>query len=493
MTTRSGLAGALAAALVLSSCANPGGIEPTARMGTPQALGAGDVTQEWPQDAWWTTLNDPTLSGLVEQALADSPTLVAAQARMTRAQAAANAAAAAQWPDIHAGLDITRQRYSENGLLPPPIGGSTVTSYDLQLAGSWELDFFGRQRAALASAVSAQKAAAAEQQAARLMLASSVARTYVQLARLVDLREAAVAIRKQREQILELVQGRVSSGLDTKVELRQAEGAVPAISQQIEALQEQMELTRHALAALIGAGPDATAQLTPTLSRIGGARWQQAPRAIPADLVGRRADIAAARWRAEAAARDIDVARAQFYPNVNLIGFVGLSSLTLADWATAGSAVWAVGPAVRLPIFDAGRLRANLQGRTADYDAAVASYNSVLIEAVRDVADQLSSLQAIERQAREQRAAQDAAESALELATLRYQAGLGTFVTVLTAEESVVVQRRSATDLKARAVDVRLQLVRALGGGYADPAGTGEQPTGGLSRQPDSPGRRSAS
>jgi NodT family efflux transporter outer membrane factor (OMF) lipoprotein len=476
---RSRLASAAVAALVLSSCANPEGIAPSAQLVSPGELGARAAARVWPPDAWWASLNDAALSSLIERALAGSPTLVVAQARMTRAQAAANAAAAARWPEIHAGLGVTRQRYSENGLLPPPIGGSTVTSYDLQLAGSWELDFFGRERAALASAVSSEKAAAAEQQAARLMLASSVARTYVQLARLVDLREAALAIRGQREQILELVRGRVSSGLDTQVELRQAEGAVPAVSQQIEALREQIELTRHALAALIGAGPDATAQLTPALGAIVDVPWLQPPQVIPADLVGRRADIVAARWRVEAAARDIDVARAQFYPNVNLLGFVGLSSLTLAEWASAGSAAWALGPAVRLPIFDAGRLRANLQGRTADYDAAVASYDSVLIDAVRDVADQVSSLQAVERQAREQRAAQDAAESALELATLRYQAGLGTFLTVLTAEESVVTQRRAAADLKARAVDVRIQLVRALGGGYTDPTAPGAQATGG--------------
>jgi NodT family efflux transporter outer membrane factor (OMF) lipoprotein len=473
----------VAMALALASCASTDGIQPTARIGSTAALGREDANVEWPRDTWWSSLQDPTLNDLVQRALADSPSLVTAQARLTRAQAAANAAAAAQWPQINGGLDAFRQRYSENGLLPPPIGGSAYTTYTLQLAGSWELDFFGRERNALAAAVSAQRAAAAEQQATRVLLASSVARTYVQLGRLVELREAAIEIRKQREQILELVQGRVRGGLDTNVELRQAEGAVPAAALAIEALQEQIDLTRHALAALVGAGPDATEQLTPHLPVVADATLLQAPQAIPADLIGRRADIAAARWRVEAAARDIDVARAEFYPNVNLAAFAGLSSLTLSNWISGGSAIWGVGPAIRLPIFDAGRLRANLQGRTAEYDAAVASYNSALIEAVHDVADQVSSLKAIERQAREQQAAQAAAESALELATLRYQAGLGTFLTVLTAEEAVVTQRRAATDLRARAVDVRIQLVRALGGGFVE---QDAQAAAGAMRQPSS-------
>jgi len=466
--TREVVALALVAALVLSSCASPRGIEPSVRMQGAERLGTADASIDWPRDTWWTRLADPTLDALIERALADSPNLVTAQARLTRAQAAASAAAAAQWPQVSAEADAVRQRYSENGVFPPPIAGATVTTYNLQLGGNWELDFFGRERNAVAAAVSTQRAAAAEQQATRVLLASNVARTYVQLGRLVELRESAIAIRTQREQILELVQGRVRGGLDTNVELRQAEGAVPAASQVIEALDEQIDLTRHALAALLGAGPDITAQLTPRLPTTAEAAWLRVPVAIPADLIGRRADIAAARWRVEAAARDIDVARAEFYPNVNLAAFVGLQSLTLSNWASGGSAVWGVGPAIRLPIFDAGRLRANLLGRTTEYDASVASYNAALIEAVHDVADQLSSLQSIERQAREQERAQAAAESALELATLRYQAGLGTFVTVLTAEEAVVTQRRAATDLRARAVDVRIQLVRSLGGGFVE-------------------------
>ncbi|HZP86134.1 MAG TPA: efflux transporter outer membrane subunit, partial [Burkholderiales bacterium] len=238
------------------------------------------------------------------------------------------------------------------------------------------------------------------------------------------------------------------------------------------AIDEQIANTRHAIAALIGRGPASTANLTPHLANT---KPPPLPAAIPADLVGRRPDITAARWRVEATARDIDVAKAQFYPNVSLTAFVGLQSFGLSHWLQAGSAMWGVGPALSLPVFDAGRLRANLRGRTADYDEAVANYNATLIDAVREVADLIASIESIQRQQQAQQAAQAAAESAYDLAKLRYQAGLGNFLSVLTAENSVLTQRRAAVDLKARAADAQVQLMRALGGGFE--AGNSAPPT----------------
>ncbi len=456
----------VATAAVLAGCASTGGIQPTATLRDDAQLGARATDVQWPADTWWTELNDAVLNELVEQALAGNSTLVSAQARLQRAQAAVSAAAAADRPQVNAGVDVSRQRYSESGLLPRPIAGSAFTTYTMQLAGSWELDLFGRNRAALASAVSAEKAAAADQQAARVLLATNVVRTYVQLARLMEQRAVLNSVLEQREQILGLVRTRVQNGLDTNVELRQAEGTVPEIRRDLAAVDEQIVLTRNALAALMGKGPEATATLEPRFGNLAQARWLTAPSALPADLLGRRADVAAARWRVDAAAHGVDEARAQFYPNINLTAFVGLSTITLSKWLDVGSEVYGGGPALRLPVLDGGRLRANLSARSADVDAAVATYNGALTDAVRDVADQLASLASIERQRQEHQRVQEAAESALDLATLRYQAGLGTYLTVLTAEGNVLVQRRLAADLAARALDTRVQLVRALGGGF---------------------------
>jgi NodT family efflux transporter outer membrane factor (OMF) lipoprotein len=286
----------------------------------------------------------------------------------------------------------------------------------------------------------------------------------VALARLVDQRDVADRSLQQRNQQLDLIRQRVSAGLDTTVELRQGEGLLPETRQQLEAIDEQISLTRHALAALTAQAPNALDTLIPRLQPV---QVVPLPAAVPVDLLGRRADITAARWRVEAATSDVKSAKAQFYPNVNLTAFVGLSSIGLDRLFRESSEQYGAGPAIRLPIFDAGRLRANLTGRTADLDAAVENYNATLIDAVRDAADQIASLQSIARQQVEQQRTQVAAEQAYDLALQRYRAGLGTFLTVLTADATVLNQRRLSTDLRARVLDTQVLLIRSLGGGYA--------------------------
>jgi len=318
----------------------------------------------------------------------------------------------------------------------------------------------------LESAIGVERASIADADAARVLLAVNVARTYVQLARAVEQRAVLERALGQREEVFALTRQRVSAGLDTAVELRQSEGARFETKQQIEAVAEQVELARHALAALLAEPPQRFETLAPILSTL---RPITIPESVPIDLVGRRADIVAARWRVEAATGDVAAQRAQFYPNVNLVAFAGFASLGLDRLLRSSSEQWGVGPAIRLPIFDAGRLRAGLRGRNADLDAAVETYNGTLVDAVRDVADQISSTRSVERQQREQAAAQESAEAAYDLAMQRYRAGIGGYITVLNAETNVIAQRRLTTDLRARAIDSQMLLVRSLGGGYAAP------------------------
>jgi NodT family efflux transporter outer membrane factor (OMF) lipoprotein len=267
----------------------------------------------------------------------------------------------------------------------------------------------------------------------------------------------------QREEALRLVRDRVNAGLDTNLELRQSEGALPDARQQLEALQEQASLARNALAALVG---QPNTDVVATAPRLASIQPLATAAVIPANLLGQRADVAAARWRVEAAGEDIKNAKAQFYPNINLVAFAGLSSIGLGNLLNAGSLQAGVGPAIRLPIFEGGKLRANLRGKAADYDAAVESYNATVIEAVHEVGDQLVSGRAILRQQAEQRQAQQASEAAYDIAVQRYKAGLGNYLNVLTAENAVLAQRRLAVDLAARALDTQVGLARALGGGY---------------------------
>ena len=466
-------AGVVAAGLMaggLAGCADMSGIAPQASLRGAASLGLGTAAEpaSAPVEAqWWRGFGDETLNGLVEQALRDSPNLRLAQARLARAQAASDVAQAATGPQVGGQLDLTRQRYTANGAVPPPLAGAITNSGTAQLAGSWELDFFGKNRAALEAALGSARAAQADAQAARVLLASQVARTYFQLLRLNEQQAVARRALAQREETLRLVRDRVNAGLDTRLELRQSEGGLPEARLQLEAVQEQMALTRNALQALIGQPNSDAALVLPAQSAIKKVALAPANAVIPADLLGRRADVAAARWRVEASSQDVANAKTQFYPNINLVGFAGFSSIGLGQLLDAGSRQWGVGPALRLPIFESGRLRANLRGRTADLDAAVESYNMAVIDAVREVADQLASSQAIGRQQTEQQAAQEAAESAYDIAVQRYKAGLGNYLNVLTAETSVLAQRRLGIDLAGRALETQVALARALGGGYA--------------------------
>ena len=462
-----GMAG-MAILLAMAGCADMSGIDPHAQLRQPDSLGlpTASTAVKWPNPVasdWWHAWGDPQLDRLVKQALQDNPSLKIAQTRLARALAVTDVADAALLPQVNGAFDATRQLYTRNGAIPAPLAGTIRESGTLQLSASWELDFFGKYRSALDAALGTAQAAEADAQAARVLLSANVVRSYTQLVRLQAQLGVAERTLAQRQETLVLVQDRVKAGLDTRLELHQSEGGLPEARQQIEALKEQMALTRNALGALVGTPQAAQDLQVPPLAAL---RPAPLPTEIPANLLGQRADIAAARWRVEAAGKDVVNAKTQFYPNVNLVAFAGFSSIGLGRLLESGSQQWGVGPALRLPIFEGGRLRAQLRTRTSDLDAAVESYNASVLDAVRDVADQVASSQSISKQQAEQRQAQSAAEGAYAIAVQRYKAGLGNYLQVLTAESTVLAQRRQSVDLAARALDVQVGLARALGGGY---------------------------
>lgn len=462
---------ALALSLVLAGCASFSGIAPQANLRSAESVGLAPA-ETGPAfraaDDWWQQFGDQQLDRLIARALQGNPSLKIAQARLARAQAASEAARANTMPQIGGSADVTRQRFTEHGLYPPPIAGSKVTIADLGLQGSWELDFFGKNQAALQAALGAARAAQADTQAARVLLTTNVAHAYLQLARINDQLAVAQRTLAQRQESLKLVSDRVRAGLDTNLELRQSQGSLPETRQQIEALREQATIAQHALAALTGQGNRDVITTQPSTAQL---KAIPIPSQLPSDLLGQRADIVAARWRVEAATQNVRNAKAQFYPSVNISALVGLSSFGLSKLLDLGSSQWSLGPAVHLPIFDAGRLRANLRGNTAELDAAVESYNAAVLDAIRDTADQVASAQSIARQQTEQRDAQGAAEAAYQIAVERYKAGLGTYLNVLAAESGVLAQRRLGVDLAARALDTQVGLIRALGGGATASSG----------------------
>lgn len=476
---------AIGTALSIAGCAGLGGIGSDARPRDVATLDSAAALADapagtWPRQDWWLRWPDPQLHQLIDEALHNQPSLAAAAARVRAAQAAVDGAHANTLPQVDASADVLYQRFTERGQIPPPLAGSFRSNSTVQLNFSYGLDFWGRNRAALASAVSSAQAEAAEAEAVRLLLATAIAKSYVELHRLYALQEVLQRALAQRQNILELTAQRVAAGLDTRVQLKQAETQLPAVRGQLAELQEATAATRHALASLAGAGPDRGLKIAPP--QLGASTATGLPAQLPANLLGRRPDIVAARWRVEAALHATDAARAEFYPNIDLVAFAGFSSLGLDQLARSGSEIYGIGPALRLPIFNGGALRANLRGEYAAYDAAVAAYDGALLTALREVADQVSAERWLQVQQREQATALDAAEQALALATQRYQAGLGDYLTVLNTETAVLDQRRLGAELDARAIQAQIDLINALGGGFTER--TTAQPTGDATRRP---------
>ena len=265
--------------------------------------------------------------------------------------------------------------------------------------------------------------------------------------------------------MLDLSHQRTQAGLDSQVELTQAQAGLPDARTQIEMLAEQITLARRTLAVLSGQAPEAQQTLAPQLSQLA---LQDVPQALGLDLLGRRPDIVAARWRVEAACQDIARARADFYPDISLSAFVGLNAIGLDQLLQGSSRQMGVTPALRLPIFEGTRLRAQLRGREAERDTAIAQYNGAVLDAVKEAGDAIASVQSLGRQQALQSESAAKAEQAYDFALQRYRAGLSNQITMLNAESQVITQRRLGVDLQARQLDTRIALMKALGGGWSD-------------------------
>lgn len=456
------------ATLLLSACASFNGIHSNARLAAPdhyasaQSLPAQAGT--WPQQSWVGEIGGPALQALVDEALAANPDLQSAAARIASARANARAVAAGALPTVGASFNSTYQRYSENGLIPPPLAGTYQSDNELALNFSYDLDFWDRHGAQLRAALALNKAATAEQASAHLMLTTSIVRTWLQLGRQHAQFQLAEQQFQVREKLDRLTQQRIAAGLDSRGERQQTQLQLAALRADRAQWQEAMALSRNQLAALLGQGPDRGRSIAaPELPAPGASAL---PDQLPLMLLGRRPDIVAARWRVEAAQGDIDVAKTQFYPNINLAAFAGLSSLGLSNLLHGGSMVAGVGPAIRLPVFEGGTLRAQLQGRVAAYDNAVALYNQTLTEALHQVADQVQSLRAAASQSRERQLASEAAHNTLMLAEQRQRVGTANTLQVLASESAWLSQRQLALDAQARQADLRIALIKALGGGF---------------------------
>lgn len=461
-----------ASALTLSACVDvpklgPKAVEkPVASYAATQSFTA--PAGDWVSDRWWDAYGDAQLSKLVDEAIANSPTLAQARARLEMADAQVMQSNAARLPTLAANAQFDETEVSHAQGFPPQFSAFFPRGYNpngrATLDGGYDLDLFGKNRAALASSVSERAAARADVAQARLTLSTAVAQAYGDLARLAAERAAAAESVKNRQESGTLTAQRVKNGLDTRAELNQANAATPSSQADVEALDEQILITRHRIAALLGEGPDRGLEIT-----LPGAEQVKAfglPANLTVNLICRRPDIVAAKLRAQAASKRIDVAKAAFMPDINLAGFIGWQAFPIGQLFSNGN-VGQFGPAISLPLFEGGKLKAGYRNARGDYDAAVDAYNQTVVTALQDVADSAASVQSAQRQLAERREALKAGEAAYSIAELRYKGGLSSYVAVLSAEDAVITQRRAFADAQARAFTLDIALTRALGGGFS--------------------------
>jgi NodT family efflux transporter outer membrane factor (OMF) lipoprotein len=462
---------ALCLTSLLAACASTHNLRPEAvvvppdNLKTQQSLSTTALdAAAWPQTQWWTAYGDAQLNDLINEALAGNPGLRIAEARTRVALAAVAATDSSRYPSAGFNGEGVRARFAEHGFFPPPYAGNWDTLVALTATLSWQVDFWGKNRAAYESAVGAERAAEVDAQAAKLTLAANIAHVYAGLQQDTLLLTVARDTLGQREQILTLTRDRNAAGLDSRLELTQAQAALPAAREQIDALEESAARARHVLAALTGAGPDRSLTIHDPTPAV--AVQAVLPSAVPSELLGHRPDLVAQRWRVEAAAQKIHEAKAEFYPNVDLVAFVGLQNLGSSNLLSAANRQYGVAPAFTLPLFDAGKRRANLAAQDAQYDVAVEQYNQIVTDALREVVDALTSMDSLRKQRSEEREALASAREAYDLSVLRYREGVGNYLQVLSAESQLLIQRSLEAQLQARGLDLSVDLVQALGGGF---------------------------
>lgn len=459
-----------AATALLAACAGMPGkpVPPKLSNEVPMAGVNTPANGKWPEAQWWKRYNDPQLDALINLALQGSPSLTAAQTRFDSAVQTVRAASAGAGIRADGNASWARQRMSDSGLIPPQfLGFNWYSQADLGLRLSYTFDWWGKQHALIESVVDQMHAAEAENAAASLALTTAVADTYFGWQSDQARFEVAQLVTRGAVKIRELSELRVNSGIDPQDVLTKADSDVALAREQTVQLDGSAKLRRVALAALVGVSPEQLPVLKPqALPTVD----VQLPANVSIDLIARRPDIVASRWRVESAARNVDQARADFFPDISINALAGLSAIDMSKLLRASSSVFNFGPALHLPIFDGGLIRARFGISQAELDAAVASYNTTLLDAARDLATQALNAQQINALRQERNTQLDAAKTQFDSAMAREHQGLTDLRMPLQIDVTLQQQRDAMLVLNTQAISADIAMAKALGGGYAQPA-----------------------
>ncbi|MGF7000717.1 efflux transporter outer membrane subunit [Paraburkholderia sp. GAS32] len=467
----------LAISLTMAGCASTRGIAPQASgialasLDAGAAVRAANIEAQWPVVDWWRAYNDPQLNAWIDAAVAGNPTLAIAQARVRLAQSLAGVAHAALSPRVDGSLSIEREHWPDNVRYGPGRLSNANTWNNTGTIGlSYHLDLWGKDKNAAERALDAAYASAADERAAQLELEGNVVRAYIGMSLNCALLDIARATLTQQQQIAGLATRRLKGGLGTQLDVSQSETPLPEYERQIDELAEQIALSHNQLAALAGKGPGAGDSIArPTLALNAPAGL---PSALPAELLGHRPDVVAARWTVAAQARGIDVAKANFYPDINLLASMGgyAAAGPLFQFLRSASGGWTAGPALSLPIFDGGRLRSELGAADAGYDTAVEQYNQTIVGALKDVADQVVRIRSLETQESDAERSVAIARKNYDLVKEGYRRGLTDYLNVLVAQNQLLRAQEGVARIQAQRLSAHTSLMTALGGGLADPA-----------------------
>jgi outer membrane protein, multidrug efflux system len=458
---------ALSISLAMAGCAS---IPPDTQQLPQQDLAtvqlAADIhlaSEGWPAAQWWRQFQDDQLNQLIEQSLSASPSLDVANARIGSALAAFDAQHAQRGARVDLGANANRQRYSGNGLMPAPIGGNYYNEITVGVQAHYDLDWWGKHKAQIAASLGEVNARRAEYAMAEQMLAAEIARHYFGMqngwARMDNLH---ALVQLQRQMVADK-EKRIANGLGVSDDHLSAQTRLSLLQQQIALLETQIVTEREALRALLGADSTALSSLQPKEA-------QALPHALPGklgmELLARRPDLQAARWRVQAAMSKIEAAQASFYPDIDLGASFGLDAIKLGKLLQSGSRTLFIGPALSLPLFDSGRLQAQLGGARSERKELIADYNQNVFNVVREVAQAGAKVQGVENQLRLQQENLRASETQLRNANARLKQGLADRATQLNAEMTVRGQVDLGMQLQNQRQDAEISLTVALGGGY---------------------------
>lgn len=471
--------------LLLSGC---GQLTPRAEPIEPPGFALEEASRdfiktEYLPENWWSLYNDAQLSYMIEVALARNPSLQSAQSKIETAAANANRMRAALFPSLTWGGDVSRQKFSETGIIPfgpnpqatpggsglPATGGAGgipvyFTQYETELSLNYDFDLWGKNRNLLAAAAGEVQAAAADAIFTRLNLAVAIARVYFDLQIQFQRLHIAQAAVKNKEIYLQLTEKRIHSQLGNALQQQIAETNVAQARQTLLQIEEQIAVDEYRLKAYLAG--DFTECIHPADVSPESLPAIAVPCDLPLTLIARRPDIIAQLWLIESAGHEIEAAQAGFYPNVNLTAFLGLQTIHFRELLEGRSGFYNIDPAFSLPIFDGGRLQANLWASETRYDQAVYQYNEKILNAAEEVLESLAILQKSQEQLTQLIKSTSYQQKLFQLTTMRVAHHLDSDFNQLDSEILYLNAQDQELLALANSLQASLSLIKALGGGY---------------------------